>query len=122
VKGAIVAAAARDLSEDSLNFIASLPPEIRLEVLGKKILLVHASPGDPDEHLGPETTEERLAELGRIADADIVLVGHSHKPFVREVNGVLFANPGSVGRPGDHDPRKIFRSNTPHLICSCSLQ
>jgi hypothetical protein len=70
--------------------------------------MVHASPADPDEHLGPETSEERLAELGRIADADIVLVGHSHKPFVREVGGVLFANPGSVGRPGDHDPRASY--------------
>jgi putative phosphoesterase len=108
VKGAIVAAAARDLSEESIDFIASLPPELRLEVLGKKILMVHASPADPDEHLGPETPEERLAELGRVADADIVLVGHSHKPFVREVNGVLFANPGSVGRPGDHDPRASY--------------
>ncbi len=108
VKGAIVAAAARDLSEESLNFIASLPPEIRMEVLGKKILLVHASPGDPDEHLGPETPEERLTELGRIADADIVLVGHSHRPFVRTVNEVVFANPGSVGRPGDHDPRASY--------------
>jgi putative phosphoesterase len=108
VKGAIVAAAARDLSEESLNFIASLPPEIRMEVLGKKILLVHASPGDPDEHLGPETPEERLTELGRIADADLVLVGHSHRPFVRTVNDVTFANPGSVGRPGDHDPRASY--------------
>ncbi len=108
VKGAIVAAAARDLSEESFNFIASLPPEIRLEVLGKRILLVHASPEDPDEHLGPETPEERLAELGRVADADIVLVGHSHRPFVRMVNGIVFANPGSVGRPGDHDPRASY--------------
>jgi len=108
VKGAIVAAAARDLSEDSLNFISSLPPELRLEVRGKRLLMVHASPADPDEHLGPETPEERLLELGRIADADIVLVGHSHRPFVRQAGGVLFANPGSVGRPGDHDPRASY--------------
>lgn len=108
VKGAVVAAAARDLSEDSISFIASLPPEIRLEVLGKRILMVHASPADPDEHLDGETPESRLKELADISDADIVLVGHSHKPFVRQVGDVLFANPGSVGRPGDHDPRASY--------------
>jgi putative phosphoesterase len=108
VKGAVMAATARDLSEDSLRFISSLPPEIRLEMLGRRMLMVHASPGDPDEHLGPDTPDERLAELGRIADADIVLVGHSHREFMRRVNDTLFVNPGSVGRPVDHDPRASY--------------
>lgn len=108
VKRAVLAAAATDLSEDSLNFISSLPPEIRLELRGRRVLMVHASPESPDEHLGPETPEERLAELGRAADADVVLVGHSHRAFARKVNGTLFVNPGSVGRPVDHDPRASY--------------
>jgi len=107
-KETVVSMAAGELSEDSLKFIGSLPPELRLEVLGKRLLLVHASPADPDEHIGPETGEARLAELARTADADIVMVGHSHKPLVRKVKGVLFLNPGSVGRPGDHDPRASY--------------
>lgn len=108
VRGAVMAATARDLSEDSLRFISSLPPEIRLEVLGRRILMVHASPDGPDEHLGPDTSDARLAELGRIADADIVMVGHSHQAFVRKVNDALFVNPGSVGRPVDRDPRASY--------------
>jgi putative phosphoesterase len=108
VRGAVIAAAARDLSEESLKFISSLPPEIRLEMLGRRVLMVHASPGDPDEHLTPDTPEERLAELGRIADADVVLVGHSHQAFARKVGDTLFVNPGSVGRPVDHDPRASY--------------
>ncbi|MBI0582899.1 MAG: CHAD domain-containing protein [Methanomassiliicoccus sp.] len=108
IKGAVIAAAARDLSPESLDFIASLPPEIRLEIGGKKVLMVHASPAGPVEHVGPETSDQRLAELGAIADTDIVLVGHSHQPFVRKVDGVLFANPGSVGRPVDRDPRASY--------------
>lgn len=108
VKGAVMAAAARDLSEENLRFISSLPPEIRLEVLGRRVLMVHASPGDPDEQLTPDTTDERLEELGRIADADVVLVGHSHRAFARKVGDTLFVNPGSVGRPVDHDPRASY--------------
>ncbi len=108
VKGTIIAAAARDLSKESLDFISSLPMELRLDICGKRLLMVHASPGNPREILGPAVPEERLRELGRIADADIVLVGHSHRAFVRRVDGVLFANPGSVGRPVDGDPRASY--------------
>ena len=108
IKRAIVAAAARDLSDDSLEFLSSLPMEQRLELNGKKLLMVHASPADPDEHLGPQTEESRLSELASIAGADIVVVGHSHVPFTRRVKDVLFVNPGSVGRPGDHDPRASY--------------
>jgi len=108
VKETIIAAAAGELSEESLKFISNLPKELRLDVCGKRLLLVHASPGGPREILGPDVPEERLRELGRIADADIVLVGHSHRAFVRRVDGVLFANPGSVGRPVDGDPRASY--------------
>ena len=43
-----------------------------------------------------------------MADVDIVVVGHSHQPFAREVEGVLFINTGSVGRPDDGDPRACY--------------
>ncbi len=108
VKRAVVAVAARDLSGTSIDTLASLPPEIRLEIQGKRIIMVHASPLDPDEHLGPGTTDQRLAEIGKAADSDIILIGHSHLPFTRTVNGVMFLNPGSVGRPADHDPRAAY--------------
>lgn len=108
VKEAIIAAAVKDLSEESLNFISSLPLELRLDLCGKRLLLVHASPGGPREILDPDVPEERLKELAHIAEADIVLVGHSHRAFVRRVDGVLFANPGSVGRPVDGDPRASY--------------
>jgi putative phosphoesterase len=108
VKGAIVAAAARDLTSESLDLIANLPPEIKLEINGHRILMVHASPADPDEHLGPETPDGRLRKLAAMADADIVMIGHSHQSFCRLVGGTMFLNPGSVGRPIDWDPRASY--------------
>ena len=108
VKKAVVDIAASDLSEESRDFIASLPPEIRMDVRGRRYLLVHASPVDADEHLGPETPEARLRELAALSDADVVITGHSHRAYHRMVDGVLFLNPGSVGRPADHDPRASY--------------
>ena len=100
--------AAEHLSKASRKYLQSLPQERRLEVAGKRILLTHGSPASPDEHLQPDTPEERLRELARMAEADIVIVGHSHMPFVRKVNGTWFINTGSVGRPDDGDPRACY--------------
>jgi hypothetical protein len=51
---------------------------------------------------------ERLRELAGMADADVVICGHSHRPFVRWVSGAHFVNTGSAGRPDDGDPRACY--------------
>jgi len=97
-----------NLSESSREYLASLPEEIRLEESEKRILLTHGSPVSNEEHLAPDTTEERLQILAEMAEADIIISGHSHQPFKRKVNGVWFINTGSVGRPNDGDPRACY--------------
>jgi diadenosine tetraphosphatase ApaH/serine/threonine PP2A family protein phosphatase len=39
------------------------------------------------------------------ANADVIVFGHTHKPYFKEVDGVLFVNAGSVGKPKDGDRR-----------------
>ncbi len=97
-----------NLSAASREYLRSLPEEMRLEVEGRRILLVHGSPTSNTEHLTPDTPDHRLHELAHIAAADVVVCGHSHRPFVREVGGVWFINTGSVGRPDDGDPRACY--------------
>jgi diadenosine tetraphosphatase ApaH/serine/threonine PP2A family protein phosphatase len=41
-------------------------------------------------------------------DCDLLLFGHTHKPWVREYGGILFVNCSSVGKPKDGDPRGSF--------------
>ena len=41
-------------------------------------------------------------------DADVLVFGHTHKPWVREIEGVLFVNDGSVGKPKDGDSRAAW--------------
>jgi len=93
------------LSKSSLDYLSSLDEEIELEVEGKKIIIRH-SPSDPDdEHLTPDSPDERFREIASQFDADIIIFGHSHIPFKKKVDDVWFINPGSVGRPGDGDPK-----------------
>jgi predicted phosphodiesterase len=34
-----------------------------------------------------------------LVDADFLLVGHTHTPFIREIGGKTIVNPGSLGQP-----------------------
>lgn len=42
------------------------------------------------------------------ADAEIMIFGHTHKPFHRELDGKEFINAGSVGKPKDNNPQTGF--------------
>jgi predicted phosphodiesterase len=52
--------------------------------------------------------EDKPARLAAAEVADLLVFGHTHKPWVREYGGVLFVNCGSVGKPKDGDPRGAF--------------
>jgi len=97
-----------NLSKESRKYLRSLPQERRVQAEGLRVLLTHGSPASNEEPLTPNTPEERLRELAQMADADVIVCGHSHRPFVRQVERVWFINTGSVGRPDDGDPRACY--------------
>jgi putative phosphoesterase len=98
----------KELTRPCESYLSALPRELRLEVAGKKLLVVHGSPESIDEHIYPDTPVERLKTLSDQAHADVVVVGHSHEQFMRDVNRVCFVNPGSVGRPSDGHPQTAY--------------
>jgi putative phosphoesterase len=96
------------LSKKNRKYLRFLSQETRMKVSGHRILLTHGSPASDSELLTPDTPDERLRELAKTVKADIIIVGHSHQPFVRQVDDVWFINTGSVGRPDDGDPRACY--------------
>ena len=96
------------LSKQSRKFLKKLPEKAKVKLRGFKFLLVHGSPAANDDPIYIDTPMERLEELAEGVNADIILCGHTHKPFIHEVKDVHIINPGSVGRPIDHDPRASY--------------
>lgn len=96
------------LTEGNRAYLESLPGRRDLQVEGRQILLTHGSPASEDEHLTPDTPDGRLRELASMVEASVIVFGHSHRPFARDVGGVRFINTGSVGRPDDGDPRACY--------------
>lgn len=96
------------LSSESRAYLRTLSQHVRVRVKGHRILLLHGSPDSIEEGLDAETPKKRLKELAAAVKDDLVLCAHSHRPFARQVKGVWFINPGSVGRPDDGDPRASY--------------
>lgn len=96
------------LSPESREFLSKLPAQRRVNLDGMRFLLVHGSPASQNEHLFPDTPQSRMEELAELANADVVVCGHSHYAFTRRVGETLFVNTGSVGRPDDGDPRAAY--------------
>ena len=49
-----------------------------------------------------------LRRLAASSNADVIVFGHTHKPYTKVVNGVLFVNVGSVRKPKDGDWRACY--------------
>ena len=95
-------------NQASKDFMRELPFDLRFPVGTTDVHLVHGSPRKVNEYLF-EDKPARLYERLAAAETDQVLVfGHTHKPWVNEYGGVLFINCGSVGKPKDGDPRAAF--------------
>jgi putative phosphoesterase len=100
--------AIKELSPSDVAYLQSLPRELRFEIGGRNVLVTHGSPDSVEEHIYPDSPEERLKEIAAKASADVIITGHTHMQMRRDVDGVTFANPGSIGRPVDGDPKAEY--------------
>lgn len=102
-RGAITAAG-------QFDWFTELPLEARVELPdGTRVLLVHAAPGtDEGAGITAGQTDEELGTLLEGVDADLMVVGHTHKPLDRTVDGVRVINLGSVSNPTTDDKRAMW--------------
>ena len=109
------------ISGSTRRWLSGLPAEAALTLEGVSTVLTHYSPGSK-EGIGKWTPDTRLAELAAETTAKIVVCGHTHTPFVRRVGGILWVNPGSLGRDLDGKYRYAILTLTPGLPPSALLK
>ena len=71
-----------------------LPTTRTVEYEGIRITIVH----------GHEHSETGLSLLGRQENADLIVVGHTHRPEFRNTGDIPVLNPGSHADPRGHRP------------------
>jgi putative phosphoesterase len=90
------------------DFMRGLPFDLRFDVGNVPVHLVHGSPRKVNEYLFEDKPASLYERLAAGEDAQALVFGHTHKPWVHQFGGVLFVNCGSVGKPKDGDPRAGF--------------
>ncbi len=92
----------------SKDFMRELPFDLRFDVGGVPVHLVHGSPRKVNEYLFEDKPASLYERLAAAEEARVLVFGHTHKPWVNDFGGVRFVNCGSVGKPKDGDPRGAF--------------
>jgi putative phosphoesterase len=95
-------------SDENKAWLRTLHPNIRFEADGRRFLLVHGSPRRMNEYVYEDRPRSSLENIARAAESDVLVMGHTHLPYVKQVGEVLFINVGSAGKPKDGDPRACW--------------
>lgn len=94
------------ISEENRQYLKNLPRFITLTMEGMKALIVHGSPRRTNEYLFEDcpATAEVAAQLSE----DILICGHTHKPYYKVVQGKHIINVGSAGKPKHGNPNSTY--------------
>jgi putative phosphoesterase len=92
-------------TDELREFLETFEEQLVVEVEGLgAVRFCHGSPRSDEECVTPETPEERVREFSAGVDERVIVTGHVHIQFDREVAGIRSLNPGSVGLPYEGRP------------------
>lgn len=90
-------------------FLRQLPAQFPLQVGDLRVRLVHGSPRKINEYLFADRPDATLERLLNMAEADVLVCGHTHIPYHRILpSGRHVVNAGSVGKPKDGNPQACY--------------
>ena len=112
------------VTDETRAYLRDLPRHLRVTFQPPRqprapkmeVLMVHGSPRRINQYLFEDFPEKHLLRMMAEAGADVMLFGHTHKPYHRvlpyEADGETryrhAINIGSVGKPKDGDPRACY--------------
>jgi putative phosphoesterase len=89
------------------SYLKQLPLRAELKREETRFYLCHAIPSDPLYSYCEAESEHWAGECEKI-QADVLLVGHTHIPFVRRMRSCTIVNPGSLGQPKSGAPEACY--------------
>jgi predicted phosphodiesterase len=103
----------RTVSAETKRALGALPFSLDVRPLGghhagPRLVIVHGTPTLNTVYWTEDRTDDfcrKMAALVALKAGDVIAFGHTHKPWHRPVDDILFVNTGSVGRPKDGDWR-----------------
>ncbi len=82
-------------------WMTELPGELRREIGGVDVHMVHGSPLQINDFMWESLDDDELEMRVRASNAELLLCTHTGIPWQREVAGTLIVNVGAIGRPAN---------------------
>jgi len=95
-------------TEQHKAFLRNLPYRIQREIEGHQVVLVHGSPARLNEYLFETVADDVFQQHLSSTGADVLIFGHTHKPFHKVLNGKHLVNSGSAGKPKHGNPNATY--------------
>lgn len=89
------------LTDETLDYLKTLPPTLRFTRDGVRVLVAHGTPDNPRTYLYVGSPPDLYEQIAEEAEADVILLGHTHRPMRVQIQGVWVFNPGSVSRESE---------------------
>ncbi|GMV19762.1 MAG: hypothetical protein AMXMBFR56_79860 [Polyangiaceae bacterium] len=103
-----VGANAADLEPASRRFLKTTVPSWSATIEGVRVAAHHARPGSDMNGVMPDATAAEVDEVLRAAEADVLVVGHTHRAMELRLGDKLVLNPGALLRdPADGWERQL---------------
>ncbi len=92
-------------TEKSKKYMKALPFDIAFSVHDRKVKIFHATPLKNNLYWHEDRDDDFYLHMARKAEANIMIYGHTHIPYRKNIGDKIFINAGSVGKPKDRDTR-----------------
>lgn len=84
------------------DFFSALPREIEFEIGSYHVWVTHG------HTYGVSMSSERIKQEARERGVDIVMFGHTHRPYLDEAKDLIALNPGSISYPRQDGHRPSY--------------
>lgn len=110
-----------NLEASAVKLIEQYQPAGEYQLGDMKMFLHHGKVAHDSHAAIPDAPDESFLSLDNDSDVPMVLFGHTHVQFTRQIGDKLYINPGSVGQPrcgklhacygvfedGEYSPRQV---------------
>ncbi|MCF8001503.1 MAG: metallophosphatase family protein [Halanaerobiales bacterium] len=106
-----------EVTDENKEFLKKLNENIKFEVEDKNVLLVHGSPRKINQYLFYNHPDSSIKRMMEQYEADIMVTGHTHLPYVKKIDDKLVINDGSVGKQKPyHKNQELFSTEAKYII------
>ncbi len=98
------------LQDQHRRYIAKLPHQLTFSCEGKTVRVVHGSVSSISQFIFASAPTEVFKSEFELAEADVIISGHSGIPFTRRFGNKIWHNSGGLGLPANDGTHRVWYS------------